>query len=131
MNTTTYPPRDEADLFTLEDCEDGLNFLAYALRDHFEEGRTISWLELEETRAIATELLIYAANLLTHLCSPSAAPRGDAWQDPRLVRLHRAMHAALDPSTSERDLAEALQSAADLFRSVRLADRANAPPPSN
>jgi len=42
--------------------------------------------------------------------------------DPKLLRLLRAMR-TLHPTTSRRELAEGLQTAADLIRSSRQVDR--------
>jgi hypothetical protein len=115
-------PRANPDGLTLESCEDGLNFLAYALREDLAEGRSTSGLELEEIRGVALELLAHAARLLAEIWGSSSASGVAALMDPKLLRLLRAMR-ALHPTTSRRELAEGLQAAADLIRSTRQLDR--------
>jgi hypothetical protein len=121
---------DECDL-TLESCEDGLDFLAYVIREDLAEGRTSSGVDLQEARGIATELLAHAAKELAPVWGSSSTTGVEALFEPRWVRLIRAMRDALHPSTSRKELAEALQSAADLIRSTRQLDGVAAQDPLN
>jgi hypothetical protein len=57
----------------------------------------------------------------------STASGPTALLEPRLVRLLRAIRGALHPSSSRRELAESLQSAADLIRSTRQFERRRLP----
>jgi hypothetical protein len=116
----------DTDSLTLESCEDGLNFLAYALREDLAEGRTTTGLELEEIRTVALELMGHAARLLAEVWTSPATSGVAALMDPKLLRLLRATR-ALHPTTSRRELAEGLQSAADLIRSSRQLDRNSSP----
>ena len=113
---------DEVDLLTLESCEDGLDFLAYSIREDLAEGRATSHRTLEETRGIASELLAYAAKTLASSWRPSFESGAEPIFEPRLLRLIRAIRGALHPASSRRELAEGLQSAADLIRSTRRFD---------
>jgi hypothetical protein len=118
--------RRDTDSLTLESCEDGLNFLAYALREDLAEGRTTTGLELEEIRTVALELMGHAARLLAEVWASSSVSGFASLMDPKLQRLLRATR-SLHPTTSRRELAEGLQSAADLIRSSRQFDRSSAP----
>jgi hypothetical protein len=109
------------DGLTLESCEDGLGFLAYALREDLAEGRTTSGVELSEIRGVALELLGHASRLLLELWSSSAVTT-QALIDLKLSRLLRALR-TLHPATSRREFADGLQSAADLIRSSRQLER--------
>jgi hypothetical protein len=109
------------DVLTLESCEDGLGFLAYALREDLAEGRTTGGVELGEIRGVALELLGHASRLLLDLWSSSSVTN-QAFVDFKLSRLLRALR-TLHPTTSRRELADGLQSAADLIRSSRQLER--------
>ncbi len=113
-----------SDVLTLESCEDGLGFLAYALREDLAEGRTTSGVELSEIRGVALELLGHASRLLLELWSSSSATT-QALVDLKLSRLLRALR-TLHPTTSRREFADGLQSAADLIRSSRQLERQHA-----
>jgi hypothetical protein len=110
-----------SDVLTLESCEDGLGFLAYALREDLAEGRTTSGVELSEIRGVALELLGHASRLLLELWS-SSSETTQALVDLKLSRLLRALR-TLHPTTSRREFADGLQSAADLIRSSRQLER--------
>jgi hypothetical protein len=120
--TTVQRSSEPSDALTLESCEDGLDFLAYVIREELAEGRATSPQDLETTRSIATELLAHTARCLAERWdSTTSGPA--ALLEPRLVRLLRAIRGALHPSSSRRELAESLQSAADLIRSMRQFER--------
>jgi len=125
--TAAQQLRQELDGLSLESCEEGLDFLAYLIREDLAMGRPASHADLEETRAIANELLAHAAKRLAQIWGPPSRLGADALLEPRLVRLIRAMRGALHPSTSRKELAEALQSAADLIRSTRQFDGGKSP----
>jgi hypothetical protein len=111
---------------SLESCEEGLDFLAYLIREEIATGRATSRANLDETRAIAAELLAHAARKLSALWG-RPRPGVEGLLEPRLVRLMRATRGALHPSATRRELAEALQSAADLIRSTRMLVRGDSP----
>jgi hypothetical protein len=119
---------EESDALTLESCEDGLDFLAYVIREELAEGRPERRVDLEETRSIATELLAHAIKSLAERWDSSSVSGPDALLEPRLLRLLGAIRGALHPSTSRKQLAEALQSVADLIRSTRQFERPRAMP---
>jgi hypothetical protein len=107
------------DLLASETCEEGLNFLAYVIREDIAEGRPIDAMELEGMRRVATELLILVARWLGQVSSPSRVPASTKTLEQRATRLFDVMRTVVHPETAPRDLAEALQSVADLIRSTR------------
>jgi len=115
--TVTHLGWVDSDSVTLESCENGLDYLAYMLREDLEEGRDTSSSELQETREIAIELLTQAAKCLGELWTQS--PAGEVVPVSRFVRLLRAVARTSRPSASRTELADALQTAADLIRSAR------------
>jgi hypothetical protein len=126
MKATGVPPLgEESDALSLESCEDGLDFLAYVIREEIAHGRPTSRGDLVETRTIATELLAYAAKSLVERWDSSVSGP-HALLEPRLLRLLRAIRGALHPSTSRKELAESLQCVADLIRSSRQFERPRA-----
>src|SRR5262245_52599962 len=65
--------REDSAALTLESCEDGLNVLAYLLREDLAEGRAICRSDLDETRKIAAELMAHASKgLASHWNSPTS-----------------------------------------------------------
>ncbi len=122
---------DDPDVLTLDSCEDGLDFIAYALREDLAQECTTECLDLREAREIAIELLTFAAKSLGRLWNPSPTSEHDALGDLRFLRLLRSLGAALHPMTSRKQLAEEFQSAADLIRMTRLQRAASALPLTN
>jgi hypothetical protein len=118
---------EESSALSLESCEDGLNILAYLIREDLAEGRETCDTDLDDTRKIAAELMAHASRCLAVLWSSPSMSGLAALLEPRLVRLLRAMRGALHPSTSRREMAESLQSVADLIRSTRKFERTEVP----
>jgi hypothetical protein len=110
---------EDDDLLASETCEEGLNFLAYVIREDIAEGRPIDPMELEGMRRVATELLILVARWLGQLSSPSRVPASAKALEQRATRLFDVMRIVVHPDTVPREFAEALQSVADLIRSTR------------
>ena len=110
---------EDDDLLASETCEEGLNFLAYVIREDIAEGRAIDPMELEGMRRVATELLILVARWLGQASSPSRAPASAKAIEQRATRLFDVMRIVVHPETAAREFADALQSVADLIRSTR------------
>ena len=75
--------------------------------------------------------MAHASQGLAALWSSPGASGLDALLEPRVMRLIRAMRGAVHPSTSRREMADAIQSVADLIRSVRRFESTKAPPAYN
>ena len=109
-------------LASLESCEECFGYLAYSVRERLERGRGLSSPEVEQMRGLAVELLTRVAGWILP-STPQFGSSGDVAlleRERRLVRLIRTMQSIFQRSTSTLDLAETLQSAADLIRSMRM-----------
>ena len=110
------------DVLDPELCEEGLNFLAYVIREDSAEGRAFDQLELASIRQVAAELVVGVAKWMGSVSRFRDHFEATRELETKTVRLFTALKTALSPRTSPKQLADAIQSVADLLRSSRRID---------